>query len=66
MSCPECLPAMIGTMSAAIATGRSDEELTLLAAFFTQLGDSLAVILASRACAQSNKSASPNDTAALL
>ncbi len=50
MSCPETLPAAIGAAAAALARELSDEELGLLAAVFTQLGDSLATILALRAC----------------
>jgi len=40
----------VGALAAAIARDRSDEEVALLAAVLTQLGDSLAVIAASRAC----------------
>ena len=50
MLCPESMPAAVAAMAAAIAQGRSDEELGLLAAIFTQLGDSLASILVARAC----------------
>lgn len=50
MSCPASLPAAVGALAAAIAQGRSDEEIALLAAVLTQLGDSLAVIAAARGC----------------
>ena len=50
MPCPSSLPAAVGALAAAIAEGRGDQELALLAAIFTQLGDSLAVILAARDC----------------
>ena len=43
------LPAATGVLAAGIAqTVCSDEELALIAAIFTQLGDSLALILAAR------------------
>ena len=45
MLCQDALPMLAGAM----AKGRGDEELALLAALFSQLGDSLAVILALRA-----------------
>jgi hypothetical protein len=51
LSCPDTLPAAVGAVAAALAQNRTDEELALLAAVFTQLGDSLALILVSRACA---------------
>lgn len=50
MSCPDSLPAITGALAAGIAQGRKEQEIALLAAFFTQLGDSLAVILAAREC----------------
>ncbi len=54
MSCPESLPATVGALAAAITQGRSEEEIAVLAALFTQLGDSLAVILAAKACGSNN------------
>ena len=45
----DTLPALIGALASALAQGRSDEELALLSALFSQLGDSLAMILALRA-----------------
>lgn len=50
MSCPEPLPATVGVLASTIADGLNDNEVALLAAQFTQLGDSLALILALRAC----------------
>ena len=44
------------TAAAAMAQGKSDEEVALLAAIFTQLGDSLAMIVALRACEKSGGS----------
>lgn len=48
MPSPESIPALAGALAAAIAQGRSDEELALLAALLSQLGDSLALVLAAR------------------
>ena len=48
MSCSDGLPVVVGMLSTAIARGRSTDELTILAALFTQLGDSLALIAAAR------------------
>ena len=59
MSCQDALPAAVS--AAAIALSRSlslmrDEEVALLAAISTQLGDSLAMIVALRACEKSGGS----------
>ncbi len=54
----ESLPAVVGALASAISQGRSDQDIALLAAIFTQLGDSMAVILAARNC-----QSSPDDTA---
>ena len=51
MSCPEPLPVAVSALASAIAAECSDNEIALLFAFFVQLGDSLALILAQRACA---------------
>ena len=48
MSCSDGLPVVVGMLSTAIARGRSTDELTILTALFTQLGDSLALIAAAR------------------
>ena len=47
---------LFGIVAAAMALGKSDEEVALLAAIFTQLGDSLAMIVALRACEKSGGS----------
>lgn len=49
MSCQDVLPAAVSAAAAAMAQGKSDEEVALLAAIFAQLGDSLAMIVALRA-----------------
>lgn len=48
MPCQDTLPALVGALASALAQGRSDEELALLSALFSQLGDSFAMILALR------------------
>ena len=60
MSCPCSLPAIAGMLSSAIAQGRSDDEIALLSALFTQIGDSLALILAAKVCSASTLSATPS------
>jgi hypothetical protein len=40
----------ISALACAIAKGKSDDEIALLGAFFTQLGDSLQTIIAVEAC----------------
>lgn len=42
------LVTLISTLSCVIANNSTDDELSLLSAFFVQLGDSLATILACR------------------
>ena len=54
MSCQDALPAAVS--AAAAAMEKRDEEVALLAAIFTQLGDSLAMIVALRACEKSGGS----------
>ena len=56
MSCQDALPAAVSAAAAAMAQGKSDAEVALLAAVFTQLGDSLAMIAALRACGKSGGS----------
>lgn len=56
MPCQDALPAAVSAAAAAMAQGKSDEEVALLAAIFTQLGDSLAMIVALRACEKSGGS----------
>ena len=41
-------PAAVGALASSIAQNYTDTELTFLAALFTQLGDSIALILATR------------------
>ena len=55
MSCQDALPAAVSAAAAAMAQWKSD-AVALLAAVFTQLGDSLAMILALRACGKSGGS----------
>ena len=57
MSSPESIPVLAGALAAAVAQGRSDEELALLAALLSQLGDSLALILAARMQGQTDTQA---------
>jgi hypothetical protein len=45
---PEELVVFISTVSIAIAQGKSDDELNVLAAVFSQIGDTLATISAQR------------------
>ncbi len=58
MSCQDALPAAVSAAAAVMAQGKSDAEVALLAAIFTQLGDSLAMIAALRACGKSGDSES--------
>jgi hypothetical protein len=48
MSCLNPSPIFVGALASAIAQCCTDEELEVLAAVFTQLGDSLALILATQ------------------
>lgn len=41
-------PAAVGALASSIAQNYTDTELAFLAALFTQLGDSIALILATR------------------
>ena len=50
MPCIDPVPAAVGALAAALAAELDDGELALMAAVFTQLGDSLSLILARRAC----------------
>ena len=58
MSCQDALPAAVSAAAVAMAQGKSDAEIALLAAIFTQLGDSLAMIVALHACGKSGDSES--------
>ena len=46
--CPENIVASITAIAVALSKGRSQEEISLLAAVFTQLGDTLATIASAR------------------
>ena len=48
MICPEGLAASVTAAAAALSQGRSDDEISLLGALFTQLGDTLATIALAR------------------
>lgn len=62
MLCSDSAPITVGALATAIAQNRSEEDIVLLAALFTQLGDSLALIAAARACsaAKSNPETKPS------
>ena len=69
MLSPQALVAAVSATALALAEGRSDDELTVMAAVLSQLGDTLATISASRTrwenlntCA-SQKSDKPSDIA---
>lgn len=50
MNCDfESIPVFVGVLSSAIAKNFSSNELAVLSGVFTQLGDSLALIVAQRA-----------------
>lgn len=54
--CPEELAIFVSGLAVAISKGKSNEELTVLSAVFTQLGDTLATIVAQRElCEARNK-----------
>lgn len=43
-------PTAVGALAAFLAQGKTDEEIALLAAAFTFLGDGLLLILSARSC----------------
>lgn len=51
---PCAINVSASALACAIAEGRTAQEINLLSAFFVQLGDSLATILAARECAETN------------
>lgn len=57
--CPVSLAAAVTALAAALAEGKSDDELSLLAAVFTQLGDTLATIAVQRDICQRSKKDGP-------
>ena len=58
---PEELVVFISTVSIAIAKDKSDDELGVLAALFTQIGDTLATISAKRAIIEAANKNDIND-----
>ncbi len=52
--CPNELAASITAIAAAIADGKSQDELQLLASVFNQLGDTIDTIAAQQAICQSS------------
>lgn len=57
----ESLPAFVGAVSSAIAKNFCDDDLAVLAAVFTQLGDSLALIAAARIKCANKRTDSGNE-----
>lgn len=56
MMCPNELAASVTAAAVAIAKGRSESEISLLAAIFVQLGDTLETIAAQKAlCCSDSK-----------
>jgi hypothetical protein len=55
--CPNSLIATITALAAAIAEGRDADEISVIAASLTQLGDTLATIAAQKAFCESSKGA---------
>ncbi|MGN0522779.1 MAG: DUF6774 domain-containing protein [Eubacterium sp.] len=55
---PCALNVTVSGLACAISQGKSDEEIALLSAFFVQLGDSMATILAAKACNDSKNNSS--------
>lgn len=61
--CPNQLTATITAAAAVLAENRSAQEITLLAAVFTQLGDTLNTIAAQQAiCAGQKNSSLPGQS----
>ena len=63
---PSELNLSISAVACAIARGKSQQELSLLSAFFTQLGDSLATIAVANDCTVESDSGNSNVNSALL
>ena len=53
--CPNQLIAAITAAAAALAEGRSADEITILGTIFTQLGDTLATIAAQKSLCDGQK-----------
>lgn len=60
MACPNTLLVSITAAAALIADGLDDEELTLLSAVLTQLGDSLATLAAAKGLCEARSGRSGN------
>lgn len=54
MMCPNELAASITAAAVAMAKDKSENEINLLGAVFSQLGDTLETIAAQKACCSSN------------
>ena len=63
MLAPEAIAAMITAVAAAIAKDRDADELALLGAVFTQLGDTLATISAARDIEKNRREKQADDNA---
>ena len=62
MICPEGLAASVTAAAAALSQGRSADELGLLGALFTQLGDTLTAISLAKGINENQiKSTQPHD-----
>lgn len=55
MVCPEGLAVSVSALAATLSKGKSADELSLLGAVFTQLGDTLATIAAVKSLAESSE-----------
>ena len=63
MTCPNTLVAAVTAAAIALSEGRSADELSLLGALFTQLGDTLTTISIQKSIAEpqcNNEAAAPN------
>lgn len=56
----------VGALACAIANGKTQNEISLLSAFFTQLGDSLATIAVLNACNDAKNAENQNLPSAVL
>lgn len=56
MMCPNELVASITALAVSLAEGKSEDEINLIGAIFSQLGDTLDTIAAQKAlCSENNK-----------
>ena len=58
--CPNTLVASISAAAITLAEGRTTDEISLLGAIFTQLGDTLATIAVQRGIIEAKCDQSPN------